>query len=198
MLQYNTHNSKLVMPEYGRYVQDLVDKCVTIEDRAERTAYARGIVYTICNLFPQQKTNPEWRAKLWDHIAIMSDFKLDIDFPNEITAKEELETAPAPVPLPGHEVVMRQYGYNVEQMVAKAVSMDPEDSDRNELVILIANHMKKIMLQLNPDGVDDQRIFDDLTILSKGQIRLSSDDCRLQDFDIVAASGNSKKKKKHK
>ncbi|MDE7144122.1 MAG: DUF4290 domain-containing protein, partial [Muribaculaceae bacterium] len=67
MLQYNTHNSKLTMPEYGRYVQGLVDKCLTIEDRAERNAYARGIVYTICNLFPQQKTSPEWRAKLWDH-----------------------------------------------------------------------------------------------------------------------------------
>jgi len=85
MLQYNTHNTRLPMPEYGRYVQQLVDKCVTIEDRDERNAFAAGIVATICNLFPQQKTSPEWRDKLWDHLAIMSDFKLDIDYPREVT-----------------------------------------------------------------------------------------------------------------
>lgn len=197
MLQYNTHHSKLVMPEYGRHVQELVDKCLTIEDRAERNAYARGIIYTICNLFPQQKTNPEWRAKLWDHLAIMSDFKLDIDYPNEVTLREEIESAPAPMPLPGHHIAMRQYGHQVEQMIQTALSLEPENPDRDELIMLIANHMKKLMLQLNPDGVDDERIFKDLEVLSSGQIRLRPENCRLLDFNIVAAP-NAKKKKRRK
>lgn len=196
MLKYNTHNEPLRMPEYGRYVQGLVDKCLTIEDRAERNAYARGIVYTICNLFPQQKTNPEWRAKLWDHLAIMSDFKLDIDYPVEITMQEEFESRPAPVPLPGHDIALRQYGNNVQQMIATALAMDPEDPDREEFTILIANHMKKLMLQINPDGVEDERIFKDLEFLSHGQLRLSPESSALQEFNIVAAPGAKKKKRK--
>ncbi|MDE7388109.1 MAG: DUF4290 domain-containing protein [Muribaculaceae bacterium] len=196
MLKYNTHNEPLRMPEYGRYVQGLVDKCLTIEDRAERNAYARGIVYTICNLFPQQKTNPEWRAKLWDHLAIMSDFKLDIDYPVEITMQEDFESRPAHVPLPGHDIVLRQYGNNVQQMIATATAMDPEDPDREEFTILIANHMKKLMLQINPDGVEDERIFKDLEYLSHGQLRLNSDSNALQEFNIVAAPGSKKKKRK--
>ena len=196
MLKYNTHNEPLRMPEYGRYVQGLVDKCLTIEDRAERNAYARGIVYTICNLFPQQKTNPEWRAKLWDHLAILSDFKLDIDYPVEITMQEDFESRPAHVPLPGHDIVLRQYGNNVQQMIATATAMDPEDPDREEFTILIANHMKKLMLQINPDGVEDERIFKDLEYLSHGQLRLHSDSNALQEFNIVAAPGSKKKKRK--
>ncbi len=184
------------MPEYGRYVQDLVDKCLTIEDRAERNAYARGIVYTICNLFPQQKTNPEWRAKLWDHLAIMSDFQLDIDYPTEIADRSEIDAPPAPMPLPGHFVAMRQYGHNVEQMIETAVKMDPEDPDRLELALLIANHMKKLMLQLNPDGVEDERIFNDLAALSQGMILLNPENHRLEEFNIVATPGNKKRKKR--
>lgn len=196
MLQYNTHHSKLRMPEYGRYVQSLVDKCLTIEDRAERNAYARGIVYTICNLFPQQKTNPEWRAKLWDHLAIMSDFKLDIDYPTEVTMQEEFESKPAPMPLPGHNIRLRQYGNNVEQMIQMAASMELDNPDRENLTLLIANHMKKLMLQVNPDGVEDERIFKDLEMLSHGQLRLNPETCELQEFDIVAAPGSKKKRKK--
>ncbi|MDE5912910.1 MAG: DUF4290 domain-containing protein [Muribaculaceae bacterium] len=198
MLQYNTHNSKLTMPEYGRYVQGLVDKCLTIEDRAERNAYARGIVYTICNLFPQQKTSPEWRAKLWDHLAIMSDFRLDIDYPDAVTAREEITAPPASMSLPGHYIAMRQYGHHVEQMIDNALALDPENPDRDELILLIANHMKKLMLQINPDGVEDERIFKDLEVLSSGQIRLNSENCHLHDFNIVSVPSAGKKKKRRK
>lgn len=196
MLTYNTYRSKLAMPEYGRYVQQLVDNCMAIENRDERNAYARGIVYTICNLFPQQKTNPEWRAKLWDHLAIMSDFKLDIDYPAEITAREEVESKPAPMPLPGHDIKLRQYGNNVVQMINTACALPVDDPDRQELALLIANHMKKLMLQLNPDGVEDERIFKDLATLSDGQLRLSPETVRLQSFNIVAAPTGKKKKRR--
>ena len=196
MLQYNTHNTKLPMPEYGRYVQQLVDKCVTIEDRDERNAFAAGIVATICNLFPQQKTSPEWRDKLWDHLAIMSDFKLDIDYPREVTAREDLESCPERLPLPGHDIRLRQCGNNVVQMIAAARAMAADDPERREFVMMIANHMKKLMLAVNPDGVEDARVCKDLAMLSDGELILNPEETPLLEFEVPAVMSAAKKKKR--
>ena len=184
------------MPEYGRHVQQMVDQCVLIEDRDERNACARAIVDTICRLFPQQRTSPEWRAKLWEHLAIMSGFKLDIDYPGEIPTPEALAQRPAPLPLPQTHISRRVYGNNVLQMIDVAVDMDPENPDRHEFVILIANHMKKLMTAENPEGATDRRILADLAQLSGGRLLLNPDEVRLREFEIVEAPGQSRKKKR--
>jgi hypothetical protein len=199
MLQYNTMQPRLPMPEYGRHIQQMVDYCLTIEDREERNQCARAILKTLCALFPQQKVSPEWRLKLWDHLAIMSDFKLDIDYPVEIAQEQELRSRPRPLPIPQQRIRFRQYGQMVPQMINTALSLSPDDPDRNDFILLIANHMKKQMLAVNPDAAEDRRIFKDLATLSDGQILLTAENTRLCEFvdaSAAAPAASGKKKKK--
>lgn len=196
MLQYNTKQSDLRMPEYGRHVQQMVDHCLTLESRQERNSCARAIIDTICRLFPQQRTNPEWRAKLWDHLAIMSDFKLDIDYPAEPVSPDDLTARPAKVPLPGHNVVSRVYGGNIMQMIEAAKKMPPDSPDTREFILLLANHMKKLLVAENPDIATDRRIFADLASLSGGNILLNPDETRLRDFELLETPGAPRKKRR--
>ena len=99
MLDYNTQLKKLIMPEYGRNVQQMVDHCVALKDREERTRCANTIINIMGNLFPHLRDVDDFKHKLWDHLAIMSDFKLDIDYPYEIIKKENLYTRPDTVPM---------------------------------------------------------------------------------------------------
>ncbi len=160
MLTYNTRLKQLILPEYGRNLQRMVDHCLTIEDREERNICALSIITAMESLFPELK-QPENAHKVWDHLAIMSDFKLDIDFPDEVVQPDQLKTTPETVPYPQSGIRVRHYGKIIEQMIAKAADM-PEGEERDEVIMIIANHMKKQMLAVNPDGVDDRKIFDDL------------------------------------
>lgn len=195
MLTYNTRKKPLAIPEYGRNIQQMVDHCVTIEDRNERTRCANTIVKCMEKLFPKIREEEDYRRKLWDHLAIMSDFKLDIDFPFEIVSEDSLKTLPAKVPYHAGHIRSRHYGKDVEMMINKAVEMEA-GPERDELVLLIANHMKKLLLALNPDGVDDSRIFKDLAEYSHGSITLSPESTRLCDFKIIAPPSSGKKKKR--
>lgn len=198
MLQYNTKKSALPMPEYGRNVQQMVDHCLTLESRDERNACARAIVDTICRLNPQLRTNPEWRAKLWDHLAIMSDFKLDIDYPSEPVTPETLTSRPAKVEIPQHRIPKRVYGANILKMIEAAKAMDPADPDREMLVMLLANHMKKLLLNENPEAATDARIFADLAQLSEGHILLNPDETRLREYELLQVPGQNKKKRRRR
>jgi len=190
---------RLALPEYGRNIQNMVDYCLTIEDRGERTNCAYSIIATMGNLFPQLRDLSEFKHLLWDHLAIMSDFKLDIDYPYEVVKKETLNICPDRVPYSSPQSIRyRHYGKLVQGMIDKAVELtDPEE--KKELSIYIANYMKKCYILYNKDGVADQKIFDDLRNLSKGDLRLSSDDVVLEDCkDLLATQvqASSKKKKK--
>ncbi|MBP5480926.1 MAG: DUF4290 domain-containing protein [Paludibacteraceae bacterium] len=196
---YNTKMKRLALPEYGRNIQNMVDYCLTIEDREERTNCAYAIIATMGNLFPQLRDLSEFKHLLWDHLAIMSDFKLDIDYPYEVVKKETLNICPDRVPYSSPQSIRyRHYGKLVQGMIDKASELtDPEE--KTELSIYIANYMKKCYILYNKDGVADQKIFDDLRNLSRGDIRLSSDEVVLEDCKDLLASqtqASSKKKKK--
>ena len=118
MLTYNTQLKKLVLPEYGRNIQQMVDHCLTIEDREERTACAYSIINSMGNLFPQLRDVDDFKHKLWDHLAIMSDFKLDIDYPCDIIRPENLETRPDRIDYQLSPIKMRHYGKSIELMIA--------------------------------------------------------------------------------
>ena len=148
------------------------------------------------SLFPELK-QPENAHKVWDHLAIMSDFKLDIDYPDEVVKPDDLRSLPEKVPYNQSPVQLRQYGKITQQMIEKAAAMEPGEQ-RDEIVMLIANHMKKQMLAVNPDGVDDRRIFNDLAIFSKGAIRLDPATHRLHEFQELPKPQTGKKKKKRK
>lgn len=194
MLTYKNQLKALVLPEYGRNIQNMVDHCLTIADRDERTRCARSIVDAMSILFPAQGDQGAYRRKLWDHLAIMSGFELDVDLPFELLSQESLSGEPAPVSHGTHNITRRQYGTLIEQSIAVAADM-PEGEDRDRLAFLIADHMKKTLLASYPDGVDDIRIFSDLYDLSGGRIHLDPADVTLHNFKIIAPPSKKKRKK---
>ena len=180
MPDYNTQQKKLIMPEYGRNVQQMIDHCVSIEDREERTRCANTIINIMGNLFPHLRDVDDFKHKLWDHLAIMSDFKLDIDYPYEIIRKENLRTKPDRIPYTLTPIRYRHYGKTLERMIKKCEDY-PDGPERDQLISLLANHMKKSFLTWNQEVVDDDKIFKDLREYSHGRIDLSPETFRLKE-----------------
>lgn len=194
MLTYNTHLKSLIMPEYGRNIHKMVEHCIEIEDRQERTRCANTIIDCMLALFPTQQKQEEYKRKLWDHLAIMSDFRLDVDLPFELPHAEERTTAPQPVPYHNGIKGYRIYGDNLLRMVKNAAAME-ESQERDALILLLANQMKKNMLAVNPEGVPDRRIFKDLYEITDGAIRLTPEETTLFEFKEADVPGKKKKKK---
>lgn len=180
MPDYNTQQKKLIMPEYGRNVQQMIDHCVSIEDREERTRCANTIINIMGNLFPHLRDVDDFKHKLWDHLAIMSDFKLDIDYPYEIIRKENLRTKPDRIPYTLTPIRYRHYGKTLERMIKKCEDY-PDGPERDQLISLLANHMKKSFLTWNKEVVDDDKIFKDLREYSHGRIDLGPETFRLKE-----------------
>ncbi len=199
MLEYNSQQKQLVMPEYGRNVQQMVDHCLTIEDREERTNCAHTIINIMGNLFPHLRDIDDFKHKLWDHLAIMSDFKLDIDYPCEIVRKENLDTLPDPIPYNTTPIEYRHYGKLTEQMLQKAQEM-PAGEERDALVNMLANYMKRSYLTWNKDNVDDEKIWQDVRDYTHGIIRGEAPLMRAKDIKEnngpQSKQNNNKKKKK--
>lgn len=156
----------------------MVDHALTIENREERQRCANTIVNIMGGMFPHLRDVADFKHKLWDHLAIMADFKLDIDYPVDIVKKESLEIKPKRIPYSQHDIRVRHYGRFVQDMIKLAADY-PEGEERNRLLKMIANHMKKDYLNWNKDGVEDRKILDDLYELSGGKIRLSAEKMRL-------------------
>lgn len=195
MLVYNTQQKDLALPEYGRNIQNMVDHCLTIEDREQRTACAREIVKTMSILFPGSKNDDDNNRKFWDHLAIMSDFKLDIDWPFEMTVQTDCEEKPEAVPYDTGVITLRQYGRNIESMIDLAAGLE-EGDDRNMMIGMIANQMKKNLLAANKDDDPDEKILRDIYELSHGRINLRPGDIALHEYTVVEPVNGKKKKKK--
>ena len=173
-MQYNTQQKRMPLPEYGRSIQNMVDHALTIEDRAERQRCANTIINIMGGMFPHLRDVPDFKHKLWDHLAIMSDFKLDIDYPFEVIRQNNLESKPEPVPYPNTKIIYRHYGRTLEVLIQKACEL-PEGDEKQNLVALICNHMKKDYMTWNKDTVDDRKIADDLYELSGGKLQMTED-----------------------
>lgn len=203
MLEYNTQKEKLVLPEFGRNIQQMVDYCMTIADRDERNRCAQAIVAVMSNLFSHQRDIEDFDKMIWNQLAIMSDFKLDIDYPCEVIRPENLYSKPERIPYQLSPIRLRHYGKIVEQMIDIAVGM-PEGEERDYLCFLIANQMKKQLTQVNADAADDYRVLSDLEFYSHGQIHLDPEQWQLWDYrepskqqnNGKAAGKNTKKKKR--
>ncbi|MGQ8336461.1 DUF4290 domain-containing protein [Sunxiuqinia sp. A32] len=169
-MDYNSNRSKLPLPEYGRNVQNMVDHIMTIEDRDERNRAARTIIDIMGNLYPYLRDINDFKHKLWDHLAIMSDFKLDIDYPYDPPKKETFQERPKIVPYSENTIRQRHYGKTMQALIEKAAAYESGE-EKEQLIKLLANHMKKCFLVWNKDTVDDEKIYADLEILSKGRIK---------------------------
>ncbi len=170
-MNYNSQLKPLVLPEYGRHIHQMVDYAMTIEDRDERTRAADAIVTVMGNLFPHLRDVSDFKHKLWDHLAIMSDFQLDIDFPYTLPERENFHSKPERVPYSENRMAYRHYGRLTEEMVAKAVEME-EGELRDHLITLLANHMRKSLFNWNKDHATDERIQNDIYNLSKGKLKV--------------------------
>jgi hypothetical protein len=179
-MEYNTQRKKMELPEYGRSVQNMVDHALTIEDREERQRCANTIINIMGSMFPHLRDVPDFKHKLWDHLAIMSDFKLDIDYPFEIVKKEDLVMKPEKVTYSVGSIRYRHYGRILEELVKKA-SVVEDEAERKALVKLLAIQMKKSLNNWNKDGMEDQKIVDDLREYSKGAIDLKVEDLQLNE-----------------
>ncbi|MBD5357114.1 MAG: DUF4290 domain-containing protein [Bacteroides sp.] len=195
-MPYNTSEKKLILPEYGRNIQRLIDHCVLIEDREERTHCAFAIADAMSVLFPEVMTEDNDKKKIWDHINIMSDFKLDIDFPCEVISKEQLIPEKTTIPYNQNISRFRHYGKNIQQMIQNVANME-NVVEKDQLIFLIANQMKKLLITQNPEGVSDTKVFNDILEISKGKIAINPDTYRLNEY-IGINSNNAKNKKKKK
>jgi hypothetical protein len=167
-MDYNSNRKKLALPEYGRNIQNMVDYLMTIEDRDKRNKSAQTVIDVMGNLYPYLRDVAEFKHKLWDHLAIMTDFQLDIDYPYDPPSRDILTEKPKIVPYNQHYIRWKHYGRTMELMIEKAIEQEGEE--REIMIEQLANHMKKSYLAWNKDAVEDKKIFKDLKELSNGQL----------------------------
>lgn len=195
ILPYNSDLEPLRMPEYGRNIQILIDKCLEIEDKAERTAFAKEIAQAMAALVPENVGEKKDMKKIWDQMMILSDFRLDVDFPCDVITKEELTPEAAPIPYYAGKKICRHYGRLVESMIEVICEM-PGGEEKDRLINLVANQMKKNLIFHNPEGVSDRRVINDLNTLSKGRLAIDPVNYTLLDFAAEEIEATAKKKKK--
>ena len=170
-MQYNTQREHLVMPEYGRGIQDMVDVAVSIPVREERQRCAETIIAIMARIQQGQDRQPDFEQKLWNHLARMAHYKLDIDYPVEIVPEDQAFAHAAPLHYPMKNIRRKHYGYQVENALNYAMQL-PEGEERDALVGMIANQMKQDLYNWNRDSMDDNLVAQDLARYTDGKIRL--------------------------
>ena len=186
-LQYNTLREDLIIPEYGRHIQKMINYASSRETKEERNKLANAIISVMGNLQPHLRDVADFQHKLWDQLFIMSDFKLDADSPFEKPSKEILNAKPEPLSYPQNFPKYRFYGNNIKIMIDEAVKWDSGEM-KDALVLTIANHMKKCFLNWNKDSVKDQVIFDHLYELSDTKIDIRDSKEELLDSALLLRS----------
>ena len=170
-IEYNSERPKLIIPEYGRHIQKMIDHATSIEDKEERNKIAQAIIGVMGNLNPHLRDVTDFQHKLWDQLFIISDFKLDVDSPYPKPTPELLAERPEVLEYPQNHPKYRFYGNNIKRMID--VCSGWEDGEmKDALKYTIANHMKKSFLNWNKDTVEDDVIFNHLYELSNGKIDL--------------------------
>ena len=190
-LDYNTGREKLLMPEYGREIQKMVDYAVSLPSKEERLKCAKTIVRMMLTKVPQIRDNAGYEQTLWDHLYLMSDRQLDIDWPYDVSGAEKIHSKPAPIPLPQNRIRLRHYGKLVEELLEKLKTM-PEGEVRDELARQTANQMKRDLLTWGHGSADDEKVADDMARLTDGVIQLDLGSFK---FEKVTAIANDEGKK---
>lgn len=195
MVEYNTALPKLEMREYGRNIQKLVDHCCKIEDREERNKCAYAIAEIMSELFPELNSIEGDNQKVWDHINIISGFTLDIDFPCEVPGKEALRHTPNKIPYSRKNDRFRVYGSNLVRMIKEISGMEG-GVEKDRLIFLVANQMKKQLITVNADSATDRRVFADIREITGGRIDIDAENYRLNEYIGMNNQQDNKKKKK--
>ncbi|MBO4565524.1 MAG: DUF4290 domain-containing protein [Bacteroidaceae bacterium] len=201
-MDYNTQREKLRLPEYGRCIQEMVNYAVALEDKKERQRCAFTIIDLMANMQTFTGNPDDFYQKLWNHLAFISDYQLDIDYPVEIQHINEQEKKRERIPYPQKRIARRHYGSIIEQLTKKLTEMEP-GAERDELTLLVANQMKRALANWNSNALDDEKILSDLAeytdkkiSLMPSEINLMSNKEALASVNQQNTSGGGKKKKK--
>lgn len=168
-MEYNSEREKLIIPEYGRNIQNMVSHAVNTEDREERNKIAQAIIKVMGALFPYLRDVEDYNHKLWDHLFIMSDFKLDVDSPYPKPTPEDFAGRPDMIEYPKNDFKYGHYGKSIEQFI-KVVSEIKDEEEKQKATVQIANLMKRMYLTYNRDSVTDEIIFKQVVELSGGKL----------------------------
>jgi len=174
-MNYNTSKEHLIIREYGRNIQNIVNHCITLKDREKRNQLAYAVIELMAQTNPQFKNFEEYRHKLWDHLFIISNYKLDVDAPYPMPKPEDKKHKTIkPLPYPKHKIKYKHYGKNVERVIEKGIKTTDEDKRRG-LAEAIANYMKLVSKGMNKDNLNDDSIKLDLEQMSGGKLVLDKD-----------------------
>ena len=193
-LDYNTQREKLVLPEYGRDIQKMVDHAMTLPTKEERQQCAESIVAIMGRMYPQNGDRKMREQKLWDHLALMSNFQLDIDYPYDVSEAKNITTKPAPMGYPMRDIPVRHYGNMVFELFQKLKTMEPGE-ERDALVCLTANQMKRSLLQWSRGSADDAKVAADLAHYTDGVIQLDLSTFKFEKINERDFMENRKKKR---
>lgn len=193
-LDYNTQREKLVLPEYGREVQSMVDYAVALPTKAERQSCANAIIAIMRRMFSQSADAEGFERKLWDHLAMMSNFKLDIDYPFDVTEAQTILSKPEPMTYPMNNIPVRHYGKMMFELFDKLKTM-PEGLDRDALVRMVANQMKRDLMVWGHGSSDDEKVASDLAYFTDGKVQLDLDKFK---FAKIEVKENERKRGKKK
>ena len=195
-MEYNSTRNRLIIPEYGRNIQKMIEHAITIEDREERNRAARAIVAVMGYLNPQLQNITDFKHKLWDHLFVISDFKLDVDSPYPVPTKDTFKSKPQRVPYPNNKIKYKYYGVNMETMIGKIAEL--EDGPRKDQITQnIANFMKMSYLTWNKDTEDDTTILGHLEQLSASKLKLS-DTARLNHTNELLVLSKEKERERER
>ncbi|MFS8617567.1 MAG: DUF4290 domain-containing protein [Solitalea sp.] len=194
--EYNSTRPQLKLAEYGRNVQNMVDFVMSLPSKEERNKYANAVIELMGQLNPHLRDVSDFTHKLWDHLFIISDFKLDVDSPYPVPSRESITNKPEKLSYPTGRIKFRHYGKTVEMMIEKAKTIeDPER--KSQYVNQLANFMKLAYITWNKDSVNDETIKSDLSILSGGELELD-ESVNLNKVDPRSARGNIRDKGSNK
>ena len=192
-MEYNSGRPKMIIPEYGRHIQKMINHATSIENNDERNHCARSIIKVMGELNPHLRDVADFNHKLWDHLFIMSNFQLEVDSPYDKPSPEKLNEKPKPMGYPEASVKYRHYGRIVRQLIMKAIEFE-DGKEKDALVSSIANLMKKTYITWNSDSVTDDIITKDLRILSDDKLHLPENFEYENTVEIVAR--NQKRRKR--
>ena len=198
-MQYNTQREQLVMPEYGRGIQNMVDLAVSLPDKQARQRCANTIVSIMARIQPENSNTADFEVRLWNHLAKISRYKLDIDYPVEIVPELEATEHPQPLHYPMQKIRRRHYGHLVESALKYAQTL-PEGEERTALVGMVANQMKQNLFVWNRDSMDENLVMQDIKRYTDGQLQLQPDfhfaSVGIPSNSQLAINGSKSKKKK--
>ena len=200
LLDYNTDRSPLILPEYGRSIQNMVDYCLTLTDRQERNRCAQTIVQIMSNLRPHNGDETEYQKKLWNHLAAMAGYELDVDYPYEIEKMSDQTSDRERIAYPQKPISKRHYGYITEALLKKLPEIE-DKKEREALIRMVANQMKRSLGRWNKDAMTEEKVLDDLARMTDGsasylpgELHLLSDNEILTDVQQMRPSKKKKKK----